>query len=113
MFLVPQMPALATFGKFGGSGLGALWKRVSRFSGSRSVMQTYHYDTTVTKEGIPLLPKLPLHEGQHISVTIELTNGAEKPRRSFPLRGLPHEYVDPFEPAVPAEDWEALNDESA
>jgi hypothetical protein len=68
-------------------------------------MQAYHIDTTVSKEGFPLLPKLPLREGQHVSVTIELTNGAEKPKRSFPLRGLPHKYVDPFEPAAPPEDW--------
>ncbi len=76
-------------------------------------MQAYHIDTTVSKEGFALLPKLPFREGQHISVTIELTNGSDKPRRSFPLRGLPHKYIDPFEPAVPPEDWEAVIDETA
>lgn len=26
----------------------------------------------------------------------------------YPLRGMPYTYIDPFEPAVPPEDWEAL-----
>lgn len=74
-------------------------------------MQAYHIDTTVTPEGLLLLPKLPLTAGQRVSVTIEPKNGAAHTRRSFPLRGLPHRYTDPFEPAAPSEDWEALNDD--
>jgi hypothetical protein len=74
-------------------------------------MQAYHIATTVSKEGLLLLPKLPLTEGQHVKVTIELESIAAKPQRSFPLRGLPHRYTDPFEPAAPPEDWEALNND--
>ena len=69
-------------------------------------MQAYHIDATVSKEGLLLLPKLPLTAGQHVKVTIELETIAAKPRRSFPLRGLPHRYTDPFEPAAPPEDWD-------
>jgi hypothetical protein len=76
-------------------------------------MQAYHISTTVSKEGIPLLPKLPLREGQNVEVTIEPKNGTSHVHRTFPLRGLPHTYIDPFEPAVPPEDWEALNDDPA
>jgi hypothetical protein len=76
-------------------------------------MQSFHIDTTVTKDGVPLLPKLPLHEGQMVSVTIELKNGSEKPKRNFPLRGLSYRYVDPFAPAAPADEWEALKDDPA
>jgi hypothetical protein len=68
-------------------------------------MQTYHFTTTVSKDGIPVLPKLPLREGEQIEVTIEAKNG-NPTKHSFPLRGLPHKYIDPFEPAAPAEDWD-------
>jgi hypothetical protein len=76
-------------------------------------MQAYHIDTTVSNEGLILLPKLPVKAGQHVKVTIELENGESKPRRSFPLRGLPYRYTDPFDPAAPPEDWDALNDDPA
>ncbi len=33
-------------------------------------------------------------------------NSREQER--YPLRGTPYKYIDPFEPVVPPEDWEAL-----
>ncbi|MBI5863985.1 MAG: hypothetical protein HZB38_05675 [Planctomycetes bacterium] len=35
-------------------------------------------------------------------------NPPESPPRRFPLRGRAYTYVDPLEPAVGADDWEAL-----
>jgi hypothetical protein len=73
-------------------------------------MESYHFDTTVAKNGMPLLPHLPMREGQRVSVTIELKNG-ERSQPTYPLRNLPLTYIDPFEPAIPPEDWDVLRDD--
>ena len=57
-----------------------------------------------------MLPKLPLREGEQVEVTIEAKNGGPV-KRSFPLRGLPHKYINPFEPAAAPEDWDVLSDD--
>jgi len=72
-------------------------------------MQSFHIETTISQEGIPVIPKLPIKAGQRISVTIEVKSEAEN-RPTYPLRGLPFNYTDPFDPAVAPDDWEALID---
>ena len=74
-------------------------------------MEAYHINTKISKGGIPFLPKLPFPEGQEVEVTIEAKNGKSPKQPSYPLRGLPHTYIDPFEPAAPPEDWEVLKDD--
>ena len=74
-------------------------------------MEAYHVNTKVSNGGIPLLSKLPFPEGQEVTVTIEAKKGAVSKHPTFPLRGLPFKYIDPFEPACPPEDWEVLNDD--
>jgi hypothetical protein len=70
-------------------------------------MQSFQIDTTVSK-GVPVIPKLPLAEGQEVRVTIEAKDST-RPKKNFPLRGLKHQYLDPFEPAADADDWDVLS----
>jgi hypothetical protein len=76
-------------------------------------METYHISTKISNGGIPFLPKLPFPDGQEVEVTIEPKNGKMQKKPTYPLRGLPFEYIDPFEPACPPEDWEVLRDDPA
>lgn len=74
-------------------------------------MQTYHTETTIAPNGLPVLTNLPFKAGEIVEVTIEAKNGGSPIiKREFPFRGHPLNYIDPFEPAVPPEDWNALRD---
>jgi hypothetical protein len=50
-----------------------------------------------------IMPKPPLTEAQK----------KELEQNPFPLRGTGSELIDPYEPAVPAEDWEVYRDDPA
>ena len=78
-------------------------------------MYSYHTHTKIAPNGLPLLGKLPFTEGEEVEVTIESKNGTPKHfKREFPYRGKePFKYIDPYEPAVPNSDWDALKDDPA
>jgi hypothetical protein len=65
-------------------------------------VQSFQIDTTVS-HGIPVIPKLPLEEGQEVRVTIEAKGSVSHSKTKFPLRGLKHQYIDPFKPAADAD----------
>ena len=52
-----------------------VWRRRLVFRKQRrwwhkTTMQTYHFTTTVSKDGVPVLPKLPLREGEPVWVLL-------------------------------------------
>jgi hypothetical protein len=79
-------------------------------------MNAYKIETTLSEDGFLILKDLPFHMGDAVEVIIlgkslgqEEKAVAEQPEPGLsPLRGKVLYYEDPFEPAVPAEDWEVL-----
>ena len=71
-------------------------------------MQPIHVEATVGKDGTLNVPGLPFEEGQVVEVSIVPHKAQVSGSSSHPLAGLPVTYIDPFEPAAPPEDWEAL-----
>ncbi len=80
-------------------------------------MNAYKVETVVTEDGTLILQGLPFHAGDAVEVIIlerssyqqETTTTPASASNLYPLRGKqPYQYDDPFEPAVPLEDWEAL-----
>jgi hypothetical protein len=70
-------------------------------------MQPVQVEAVVGKGGTLTVSGLPFQEGDVVEVSIVLDAGGEA-SSLHPLAGLPVTYIDPFEPAVPLEDWEAL-----
>jgi hypothetical protein len=79
-------------------------------------MNAYKIETTLSEDGSLILKGLPFHMGDAVEVIIlekfpsqEEKAVVEQPELNpYPLRGKVLYYEDPFEPAVPAEDWEVL-----
>jgi len=69
-------------------------------------MTTLQLNAVVGEDGSIKLQGLPFKPGEKITVTVE--NAPAKDTERYPLRGSIIRYDDPFEPAVPPEDWEAL-----
>ncbi len=70
-------------------------------------MQPIQLEATVGKGGTLELAGLPFQDGAIVDVSVKLRSESDK-RASHPLAGVPVTYIDPYEPAVPPEDWEAL-----
>ena len=68
-------------------------------------MEAFKTKTKIKNHSIKI-DKVPFKDGEEVEVTV---NKVEKaPHNSkYPLRGTLLKYEDPFEPAVPPEDWEA------
>lgn len=64
--------------------------------------------TEAGDEGVVSVRGLPLAKGERIEVKIKRLPRLPTNSNPYPLRGLPHKYIDPFGPAVPAEEWDAL-----
>ncbi|HEY3874957.1 MAG TPA: hypothetical protein VGM92_05740 [Candidatus Kapabacteria bacterium] len=73
-------------------------------------MQAYHTTSKISQNGALVITGLPFHAGDEVEVTVEPKITARGQIFRTPLAGVPVEYIDPFEPAVPPEDWEAIND---
>jgi len=73
-------------------------------------MSVFTRKATVDKSGILVLKDLPLPPGTEVEVTV--ASPEEKPPRfKFRYAGMIDESNwDPFAPACPLEDWEALRD---
>lgn len=72
-------------------------------------MEAHRVETIVQPRGRVVLENLPFEEGEKVEVIVlEALDEEEKTENPYPLRGTLYKYEDPFEPAVPAEDWEAL-----
>lgn len=66
-------------------------------------MYAHHVNATLNQEGILVLTNLPFHAGDAVEVIVLPRINTVK---SYPLRGKPVVYVDPFEP-VAQNDWDA------
>lgn len=70
-------------------------------------MQAYKVESTVQTEGVLTLRNLPFPPGEKVEVLILVQQPDLAKTDKYPLRGSqPYVYDDPFEPAVPEEDWE-------
>lgn len=57
----------------------------------------------VSADGKVVIEDVPVKSGQEVEVTIRIPEPVEA---TFPLRGLPVRYVDPFRP-VDDDEWDA------
>lgn len=64
-------------------------------------------ETKIEPNGTIILRGLPFPEGDKVIVVITTRTSKRAQTTSYPLRGLPVEYKNPFEP-VAENDWEAL-----
>jgi hypothetical protein len=69
-------------------------------------MKEYKAKVVVVRNGRIVIEGVPVSEGQEVEVTIQV-NEATTP--TFPLRGLPVFYEDPFGPAIDESEWDSLN----
>jgi hypothetical protein len=76
-------------------------------------MNAHKLAATLMEDGTLVLKGLPFHAGDTVEIII-LEQPKEQPaspsqQTEYPLQGKqPYRYDDPFEPAVPVEDWEVL-----
>lgn len=70
-------------------------------------MSEHRIETILTEDGMLTIKDLPFHKGDAVEVII-LEREKAIPSNPYPLRGTVIRYDDPFEPAVPEEDWEVL-----
>ncbi|WP_448573851.1 hypothetical protein [Trichothermofontia sp.] len=76
-------------------------------------MNAYKLAAMLIEDGTLLLKDLPFQAGDAVDIIIleQPKKPPETPHQTteYPLQGKqPYRYDDPFEPAVPAEDWEVL-----
>ncbi|GAB4290759.1 MAG: hypothetical protein Fur0025_25740 [Oscillatoriaceae cyanobacterium] len=76
-------------------------------------MKAHKIATTLTEDGKLVLQGLPFHAGDMVEVILLHQTEVKKPSppayNEYPLQGKqPYRYDDPFDPAVPPEDWEVL-----
>ena len=76
-------------------------------------MNAHKLAATLMEDGTLVLKGLPFHAGDSVEIIILEQPKEELPSQAhqgdYPLQGTVLRYDDPFEPAVPAEDWEVLN----
>ncbi len=71
-------------------------------------MQAHKTEAVIQPDGKLLLEKLPFKEGDLVEVIVLERQVKQEAENSYPLRGKLLKYDDPFGPATPLEDWEAL-----
>ncbi|MFQ3585111.1 MAG: hypothetical protein SNJ85_09325 [Cyanobacteriota bacterium] len=76
-------------------------------------MNAYKLAATLMEDGTLLLKGLPFHAGDTVEIIIlkqpKEQSTSPLQQTEYPLQGKqPYRYDEPFEPAVPAEDWEVL-----
>jgi hypothetical protein len=72
-------------------------------------MEELRLKTTVGHNGRIVVENLPFQEGDKVEIVVsEVKMERDESADPYPLRGTPYRYDDPFGPAVPLEDWEAL-----
>jgi hypothetical protein len=74
-------------------------------------MYAHRIETILTENGKLTLQNLPFQQGDEVEIIILERRCTSSPTESnsYPLRNKqPYRYEDPFEPAVPVEDWDVL-----
>ena len=74
-------------------------------------MKTHKTTAKVGKNSKIVLDNLPFTEGDEVAVTVQSAakEGRPWPPPEHPMKGSVLRYDDPFEPACPPEEWEALS----
>ena len=86
-------------------------------------MDTFKTTAKIAKGGVLTLNNLPFAEDIEVEVTVRRQpegyvkmevdpNDLSRPALHNPLRGTVIWYIDPFEPAIPAEEWEMLDNDN-
>lgn len=70
-------------------------------------METIRVEKIIQSNGTVVLENLPFDEGERVEIIILKAN-AETEKSRYPLHGTVYKYENPFDSAVPSEDWEAL-----
>ncbi len=71
-------------------------------------MEAVGIEAIMQSNGRITLNGLPFEEGKQVEIIVLDTNGNATATQLNPLKGSVLRYDDPFEPACPVEDWEAL-----
>lgn len=72
-------------------------------------MKAHRIETTLSENGTLILKDLPFQSGETVEIIILERSSQPSESNPHPLQGKqPYRYDDPFEPAVPVEDWEVL-----
>lgn len=72
-------------------------------------MNAHKVETTIDKNGQLVLTGLPFKPGDTVEVIVLERPVAQLEANPYPLKDKqPYRYDNPFEPAVPPEEWEAL-----
>ncbi len=71
-------------------------------------MEAVRIEAKVQSNGRVVLNDLPFEEGRDVEIIVLETHRKQTEPKSNPLKGSVLKYDDPFEPACPPEDWEAL-----
>jgi len=70
-------------------------------------MEAIRLETVVPADGILKVSSPSLHAGDTVEIIVLRQTRAAGDSR-YPLKGTPFRYDDPFSPAVPPGDWDAL-----
>jgi len=70
-------------------------------------MELHQIQKPVLPNGTIVIDELPFAAGEMVKITIEKAPKFD-PDNPYPLRGTPYRYDDPFGPAVPLDEWDAL-----
>ena len=70
-------------------------------------MELHQIQKPVLPNGTIVIDEVPFEAGEMINITLEKAKKID-PDNPYPLRGTPYSYEDPFGPAVPLEEWDAL-----
>ena len=74
-------------------------------------MNAHKLAATLTEDGKLMLTDLPFHAGDTVEIILLEHPNKQFPQffsSEYPLKGTVLRYDDPFEPAAPIEDWDAL-----
>jgi hypothetical protein len=71
-------------------------------------MNAHHLEATLTEDGDLTLRRLPFPAGAEVEVIIMERRKPSMDDAVNPMRGAILRYDDPFGPACPPEDWDAI-----
>jgi hypothetical protein len=67
-------------------------------------MEAIRFETTIEQDGKIDVPGVFAGDAVEVIVLLQSTR-----TKSYPLRGTPCTYPNPFDPAIPESDWEQLS----
>lgn len=68
-------------------------------------MRAYRIQTTIQPGGALVVQGLPVRDGTQVELIVLVKD--EPQSSAYPLRGTQYRFDEPFEPAVPATEWDA------